>query len=114
GSADGSYTPAASGTYTVKTRCSAVPGCADSDTQDVVVVSSPVAALAPLGSVCAGTAITLDGSASDPGSCPTALEYQFSSGATVLQPWGPAASFGPFTPSSSGSYQVEARCPAAP
>jgi len=103
--------PGTTTTYTLEVRCVGSDCALGSAPVTVEVVSPPLGDLVVPALVCAGDAITLDASGTDPGSCPVPLEYQFFAGATLVRPWGPASSHGPLSPAASSSYRVEIRCP---
>lgn len=106
--------PTADTSYTLEVSCADAPTCVASTTVLVPVVPYPTPTLEPLPPICVGQSTTLDASTSGTGGCAVPLEYQFRSGATIIQPWSTSPLLGPLTPPVSGTYWVDVRCTATP
>lgn len=103
-------TPVATTVYTLEVRCVGGPGCTFQDTMRVTATLGPLPSLTAEPTICPGDSISLDASLSDPNGCTTGLEYQFSDGGTVLQPWSGSSTYGPLAPAATTTYTVEVRC----
>jgi len=102
--------PAGPTIYTLEVRCGAIIDCISTLEVAVSVDPQPIPALALPTQICLGSEIMLDASATDPNGCSGPLDYQYWEGATLLQPWSPAATYGPLVPPGSTTYSLEVRC----
>lgn len=103
-------TPGTTTAYTLEIRCLDDAACLASDVVIVNVVPNPVPVLNAPQAICPGDSFQLDASPSGPNGCAMALEYQFSEGPTILQPWSGTSTYGPVTPATTTTYTVEVRC----